>query len=344
MFTRKLPNGEHLYVIVYVDDCVVIGPTDYATSFIQTIGKLIDIKVLGRLKRYNGGDYKFDKDMKTLTITQTDLIMKLAKDMKLIDTKTPGSSNVIQEKYSGDTAVNLKLYQQKVGVILYITKTSRPDIANQARELSQFMSHPGPEHWKLLQKTISYLYSTMEIGLTLGAIDSSTRIMTVTGYCDSDFASNKDDRRSVTGYIVKLNGYTVAWKSKKQTSTTLSRTEAEYVALSQCACEIKFMHQLLRELGITINVPIIIREDNAGAIFISGNSVVGQQTKHIDTRCHFIHELVERNLLKITHISTDLNPADLFTKNVSLEKYCLFSSIVISPVLEIEKKGRCQGV
>jgi len=63
-------------------------------------------------------------------------------------------------------------------------------------------------------------YSTMEIGLTLGAIDSSTRIMTVTGYCDSDFASNKDDCRSVTGYIVKLNGSTIAWKSKKQTSTT----------------------------------------------------------------------------------------------------------------------------
>ena len=48
------------------------------------------------------GDYKFDKDMKTLTITQTDLIMKLAKDMKLTDTKTPGTSNVMQEKYSSE--------------------------------------------------------------------------------------------------------------------------------------------------------------------------------------------------------------------------------------------------
>ena len=103
------------------------------------------------------------------------------------------------------------------------------------------------------------------------------------------------------------------------------------------------MHQSLHELGITINVPIIIREDNAGAIFISGNSVVVQRTKHIDTRCYFIRELVERNLLRITHISTDSNPADMLTKNVSLEKYCLFASIVMSPILEIEKKGGCQG-
>ena len=72
----------------------------------------------------------------------------------------------------------------------------------------------------------------MENGLTLRK-NTISHEFNITGYCDSDFASNKDDRRSVTGYLVQLNGSTVAWKSKKQTSTTLSNTEAEYVALSQ---------------------------------------------------------------------------------------------------------------
>ena len=106
----------------------------------------IDIKVLVKLKKYNGGNYQFGDNGSTLTIIQKDLIVKLSKDIKLIDTKTPGSSNVVQEKYNGDSPLDIKSYQQKVGVILYITKTSRPDIANQARKLSQFMSHPGPEH------------------------------------------------------------------------------------------------------------------------------------------------------------------------------------------------------
>jgi len=224
VFTKKLPNGEHMYVIVYVDDCVVIGPTDYTHVFIQHMGTLVDIKVLGRLKKYNGGHYQFNDDFTIFTINQKDLILKLSKEMKLIDTKTPGSPNIVQEKYVEEKAVNLKMYQQKVGMILYITKTSRPDIANQACELSQFMSHPGPEHWKLLQKTISYLYSTMETGLIIGKSSIQADKMTLTGYCDSDFASNKDDRCSVIGYIVKLNGSTVAWKSKKQNSTTLSST------------------------------------------------------------------------------------------------------------------------
>ena len=115
----------------------------------------------------------------------------------------------MQEKYQKETPIDLKLYQQKVGLILYLTKTSRPDIGNQARELSQYMSHPGPEHWKLLQKTISYLYSTMEKGLTISKTENDTNSFVLTGYCDSDFAANKNDRRSVTGYLIQLNGSTI---------------------------------------------------------------------------------------------------------------------------------------
>ena len=93
VFTKKLPDGESMYVIVYVDDCVVIGPTDHTHAFIQNIGRMIDIKILGKLKKYNGGHYDFDENGSTLTITQKDLIIKLSKDMKLIDTKIPGSPN-----------------------------------------------------------------------------------------------------------------------------------------------------------------------------------------------------------------------------------------------------------
>ena len=115
----------------------------------------------------------------------------------------------------------------------------------------------------------------MEVGLTLGKVNTGSSEMILDGYCDSDFASNKDDCISITGYVVKLNGSNIGWKSKKQTSSTLSSTEAEYVALSQCGCELKFVYQLLHKLGIQVKYPIVIREDNAGAIFISGNVVVG---------------------------------------------------------------------
>ena len=94
-------------------------------------------------------------------------------------------------------------------------------------------------------------------------------------------------------------------------------------------------------MDISLQIPIVIHEDNAGALFIVNNHMVGQRTKHIDTRYHFVRELVEENILQVTHISTDSNPADLFTKNLGQEKHEYFTSIIMNSEHEIEKKGGC---
>ena len=64
-------------------------------------------------------------------------------------------------------------------------------------------------------------------------------------------------------------------------------------------------------------VEMIMREDNAGALFLAKNVATGQHTKHIDTRCHYVRELVERKLLEIKFISSKNNVADLLTKNLT---------------------------
>ena len=121
-------------------------------------------------------------------------------------------------------------------------------------------------------------------------------------FVDSNFATDVNDRRSTTGYIITLGGSIISWKSKKQGSTTLSSTEAEYVALSQCACELKFLVMSLKEIRKRIKLPIILREDNTGAIFLTNNDVMSQRTKHIDTRYHFVRELVAKGELIVTYI------------------------------------------
>ena len=121
-------------------------------------------------------------------------------------------------------------------------------------------------------------------------------------FVDSNFATDVNDRRSTTGYIITLGGSIISWKSKKQGSTTLSSTEAEYVALSQCACELKFLVMSLKEIRKRIKLPIILREDNTGAIFLTNNDVMSQRTKHIDTRYHFVRELVAKGELIVKYI------------------------------------------
>ena len=79
--------------------------------------------------------------------------------------------------------------------------------------------------------------------------------LTIVGIVDSDFATNKDTRKSTTGYLVTVGGCLVSWMSKAQPSVTLSSTEAEYVAASMCATEIKFITMLMEKVGISYPNP-----------------------------------------------------------------------------------------
>ena len=139
----------------------------------------------------------------------------------------------------------------------------------------------------------------------------------LTVYSDSDWAGDKDTRVSVTGYCILLQGVVISWKSKGQKSVALSSSEAELVALSEAVKEVKFIAQLLQSMGMKVKLPIICRVDNTGAIFIAENATTTSRTKHIDTRYHFVRELVEQGFIKIVFVKTKENIADMFTKNVS---------------------------
>ena len=157
----------------------------------------------------------------------------------------------------------------------------------------------------------------------------------LTGYVDSNFATDVNDRRSTTGYIVTLGESVISWKSKKQGSTTLSSTEAEYVALSQCACELKFLSMLLKEMKVRLKLPIMLREDNTGAIFLTSNDVMSQRTKHIDTRHHFVREMIANGEVSVKYIRSEMNPADMMTKNLGSEKFLMFSEMILSGVFPV---------
>ncbi len=140
---------------------------------------------------------------------------------------------------------------------------------------------------------------------------------TMTIFCDSDYARDSDTRISVTGYCIFLMAVLISWRSHGQCSVTLSSSEAEFVALSEAAKEIKFIVQVLLSISIPVKLPVIVRIDNIGAIFLAENVMTSQQTKHIDIRYHFVREFVENGFIKIIFVRTADNTADIFTKNVT---------------------------
>jgi hypothetical protein len=151
----------------------------------------------------------------------------------------------------------------------------------------------------------------------------------IVAFSDSDFAGDSETRISIAGFILYLLGVPISWKSKGQKGVTLSSSEAEFVALSEAAKEVKFVFQVLQSMGVRVTLPIIVRVDNVGAIFIGSNVAVSQRSKHIDIKYHFVREFVLDGFLRIIFVRTRDNDADIFTKNLNGELYSRHSSKMV---------------
>ena len=139
--------------------------------------------------------------------------------------------------------------------------------ANAIRELAQHLEAPGEEHWKYINRMVGFLKTRIK----KGKIIRKPRELRFIGWSDSDYAKAKD-RKSITGNITTLGGSPVHGSSKGQNCVCLSSTEAEYVALSTLAQEIRFGQQLLDEIAEDEHkYSGIIYEDNLGAMFLSHN-------------------------------------------------------------------------
>ena len=142
-----------------------------------------------------------------------------------------------------------------------------------------------------------------------------SRPLAIISCVDSDFAINKETRKSTMGYLVLLGGCLVSWSSKAQPSVTLSSTEAEYVTARLCGMEVNFVTMLLDELKVDYPKPSMLFEDNTGAIFIMKNDQVRQRTKHIDVKFHHVRDMIKAGDLVVLYIRSEDNPADIMTKN-----------------------------
>ncbi|GJX13502.1 retrovirus-related pol polyprotein from transposon TNT 1-94 [Tanacetum coccineum] len=139
-------------------------------------------------------------------------------------------------------------------------------------------------------------------------------------YADADHAGCQDTRRSTSGSAQFLGDKLVSWSSKKQKSTAISSTEAEYIALSGCCSQILWMRSQLTDYGFKFNkIPLYC--DNKSAIALCCNNVQHSRAKHIDIRYHFIKEQVENGIVELYFVRTEYQLADIFTKPLPRERF-----------------------
>jgi len=183
--------------------------------------------------------------------------------------------------------------------------------------LCRYVKKPTEKDWKAIKRVMRYLASTIDKKLKL----SSTGKAKLECFVDADWAGDKADRKSTSGYVFRLGDGTVAWSSRKQTSVAMSSTEAEYIAASYASKELLWFRQLLKDMNIPMKGPTIIHEDNQGCIRLIESDRCGGRTKHIDVCYHQIRDLQERKVIKIQYCPTEEMLADLFTKPLTKERF-----------------------
>jgi len=138
----------------------------------------------------------------------------------------------------------------------------------------------------------------------------------LTGWVDSDFAADFDTRRSVTGYVMALNGAPISWQSCRQGGVTLSSNEAEYVAASAVAQENAYLRALLSDFNRSPLGPTCVWEDNAACILMSENPVNHDRSRHVNVKFHFLRERVRAGEIKLYNCWGPLNVADVLNQSL----------------------------
>ncbi len=295
-------------------------------KFKEMISRKFKCKDLGELKFILGIRVERRRDG-ALLLNQNQYIDELIKKFNQENSKSSNipiqpnnnlTSKLENEKESLRELVDPNMYRQVIGSLIYLMTSTRPDISYSVGLLSRFMSNPRELHWRCLKRVIKYLKSTINYSLIYEK--ATIKESSLVGYSDSDYASNADDRRSISGYLFKYCDCLISWHSSKQKIVSLSSTESEYIALTNAAKEAIWIKQMLNELNRITSTPIIFC-DNKSSISLASNPDFHSRSKHIDIRHHFIREKIKNKEILIKFIESESMTADILTKGLPFNKH-----------------------
>jgi hypothetical protein len=304
------------------------------------------VKDLGDLSHYLG--MRIVKDT-TTQIGQDGYVDKILARFNLTtanDTDTPGAPGQILSKEDcpviGDAAheeMSQKPFRSLVGSLMYAYIGTRPDIGAALVKVAAFCNNPGVSHWVAAKRIARYLKGTRKQTISYsGRLFKGDKVK-ITAYADSDWAMDKDDRKSTSGYVVMMAGGPVSWQSRKQPTRALSSCEAEFIALTEVTKEVLWLTYFLEELGIDFEVPVIYT-DSRSAMEWSKNASNHQRTKHVALKYFFIRDEVANKKVKIAYVSTKDNVADILTKSTTKAIFKRLQPMLMGMLVETARWAR----
>jgi histone deacetylase 1/2 len=275
-------------------------------------------------------------DSQGLFLSQRQYILDLLTRAGMLDCQPSRTPVDTSSKLSsdGEPFFDASLYRSLAGALQYLTLT-RPELSYAVQQACLFMHDPRVPHYNHVKRILRYLKGTLDHGLHI----NNSSPATLTAYSDADWAGCPDTRRSTSGYCVFLGNNLISWSSKRQITVSRSSAEAEYRAVAHAVAETVWLRQLLTELHRPLQQATIVYCDNISAVYMSSNPVQHRRTKHIEIDIHFVREKVALGQVRVLHVPTTAQFADIFTKGLPTQPFSdiRFSLNVVEPHVDTAK-------
>ena len=219
-----------------------------------------------------------------------------------------------------------------VGSLLYATAT-RFDISHIVNVLARYLNNPGYLHIQAAKNVIKYLKGTDDYGLLYADYEEdgiTVKSINISAYSDADWAGNVDNYKSTSAGILSVGENIVDGFTRSQHTVSLSSTESEFIAVVETSKGIKWAQSLLSEIGIPQILPIILYCDNKSTIAATLNKGMSSKLRHMNIRYHWIKDEVKKGDIKLVHVSTANQLADILTKTLTPKPFKLLRDRIVS--------------
>lgn len=354
VYTKNIGTEDEEIVCVYVDDIIFATKRDNnirRKEFDRMLRSEFEMSpwTQGECDWILNMNIKRDWVNGTMHISQTKSVVNLAARFGLNNeqayTDTPMDTSVKLSKPQVEDIVPASEfdYMSAVGGLLYLTMTTRPDVAYPVGVLSRFMSCPGPDHVTAAKRVIGYLYRTRSFGIRYSrtdqeesrgaphchdfprvyfhcaksakAVEGSNEFEErVTAYVDADLAGDKDTMKSTSGFGIMMYGGIIAWSAKLQSTVALSTAEAETNAAVEAVKVLSHVRLLLHEIGAQQSHPTTLYEDNNAVMSLVNGGEGNKRTRHYLIKFHYLLEKKKEGMFVLSKVTTSDQLADVFTK------------------------------
>ncbi|GFT67944.1 retrovirus-related Pol polyprotein from transposon RE2 [Trichonephila clavipes] len=313
----KSVNQSVLILCMYVDDLAIFCNNDKMYEDIVSKIKNVFEVVENKTNKFLG--MEIEKCENGIYLSQCDYINSLLVKHNLENCKSVKTPIVKGEDKifpSTNEFIDITMYQELIGELLYLANRTRPDISFVMSYLYQFNHNPEKRYYNLAKRVLRYLMGSKDKKLfyenEFGILNASS---------DASWG-NAENGKSFSGGVVLLGNSLILWKCRKQKSVSLSTCEAELFSISEICKDIIWTVNLLTELKCEkfINNAVTLNSDSQAAIQWIKGTRSSNKSRHMNLRFHFIKDLIEDTVIKLEYVQTEFLISDFLTKAMNVEK------------------------